>query len=272
MELRMAPLPHQAGEPEPSGPSRPRRGSPSRAGREAGVKRGTSPPPPAAGTGEETGYEALARQARRANRADSEAEADLLAAAGTGDQEARDSVVNAHLDWVVGAAEERAGRGLSQADLFQEGSLALVKAVGEFHGSGRSDFEAFAREQVAEQMEQALTAEGRAQEDGRKLVEAAEDYERAEQNLRRELGRDATPEELAAKLEWSADRTAGIAELVAEARRRHDEELLTYLDPEDVDLERLLDERREPADDQKAAGGGNGRLKERGGRRGPRGG
>jgi hypothetical protein len=93
-------------------------------------------------------------------------------------------------------------------------------------------------------MDSALSQEDRAQEDGRKLVEAAEDYERAELSLRRELGREATPSELAAKLEWSAERTAGIGELVADARRRHDEELLTYLDPEEIEVMPLL-----PADE-----------------------
>jgi RNA polymerase sigma factor (sigma-70 family) len=209
-------------------------------GPQVDVKRGTSPGSGTAGPRSEAGYRALADEARRGSRPGSGEDARLLAAASQGDQQARESLVNAHLDWVVGEAEARAGRGLSEGDLFQEGSLGLMKAVREFQESGRADFETFAREEVARHMDSALSQEDRAQEDSRKLVEAAEDYERAELSLRQELGREATPSELAAKLEWSADRTAGIGELVADARRRHDEELLTYLDPEEIDLGALL--------------------------------
>jgi DNA-directed RNA polymerase sigma subunit (sigma70/sigma32) len=63
------------------------------------------------------------------------------------------------------------------------------------------------------------------------LVEDAEAYERAEISVRREKGREATREEIAEKLEWTPERTARLGEMVKEARRRHDEELLQYLDP-----------------------------------------
>jgi DNA-directed RNA polymerase specialized sigma subunit len=147
---------------------------------------------------------------------------------------------------VAQAAEERAGRGLSPGDLFQDGCLGLMKAIDDFGTSGRPDFEGFARELVADHMERALRQEDQAQEDARRLIQAAEDYQRAEFSLRRELGREATPAELAAKLEWPRDRIESIANMVEDARRRHDEELLVYLDPEEVDLDRLLEAQEEP--------------------------
>lgn len=172
----------------------------------------------------------------------------------------------------MGAAAERTGRGLSEGDLFQEGSIGLLKAIADFQDSGRSDFEAFAREEVARHMDRALSREDQAQEDGRKLVEAAEAYERAEVSLRRELGRDATPTELAAKLEWSPDRTARIGELVTEARREHDEELLTYLDPEEIDVEALLEASQDSTERNGGAhGAGSGRPEGSGDSGGPRG-
>jgi vacuolar-type H+-ATPase subunit E/Vma4 len=96
-------------------------------------------------------------------------------------------------------------------------------------------------------MERALKQEEKAQEDARRLIQAAEDYQRAEFGLRTEFGREATPAELAAKLEWSQDRLEAIAAMVEEARRRHDEELLVYLDPEELDLDRLLESQEDPA-------------------------
>ena len=164
----------------------------------------------------------------------------LVEAATRGDPEAKESLIRDQLQWIQQAAGQRAGRGLSEGDLVQEGSLGLIKAIDEFAGSGRTDFEAFAREQVSDHMEQAIAQEDRAQEESRRLVQAAEDFQLAEFTLRRELRRDPTAAEVAAKLEWPQDRTEAIAEIVGDARRRHDDELLNYLEPEDLDLDSLL--------------------------------
>ena len=80
------------------------------------------------------------------------------------------------------------------------------------------------------------------------MVGAAEQFEATEQGFRREHGRSGTHEELAEALGWTVQRTAEVADMVAGARQQHDEELLAYLDPEDVDpaeLRRLLEERGE---------------------------
>ena len=55
--------------------------------------------------------------------------------------------------------------------------------------------------------------------------------------MRRELGREATPAELAEKLEWTVDRTRYVAEVVADAQRRHDEELLAFIDPAAINFD-----------------------------------
>jgi len=160
----------------------------------------------------------------------------LLEAAGCGDEGARDRLARAHLDWVAGAAEERADRGLSQGDLFQEGVIGLLEAITTFHASGSSDFERFARERVALCMEQALSEEQRQVRDSEMLVQAAGEYEQAEIGLRRELGRQGSDVEMAAKLEWSLQRTVAMRELVTAARRRYDEDLVQYLEEEDVEV------------------------------------
>lgn len=248
----MAPPHASQSDPEPSEPD---------------VKRGTTDPD--ASVSGEAAYRALAAEAQRGSRTHAAQDADLLAAASKGDREAQQALVTAHLDWVVRAAEERAGRGLSQGDLFQEGSLGLMRAIVEFGDSGRSDFEVFAREKVGEQMDLALTDEDRTQDDKRRLVEAAEEYERAEVGLRRELGREPSTTELAAKLEWSVERTTVMGDLVTEARRKHDEELLPYLESAEIDLEALLEGREEGA--PPGGDNGSGPEAEGGGRGGARG-
>ncbi len=187
---------------------------------------------------------------RGTSTSDGGEKARLVEAATKGDPQARESLIREQLGWVQQAAGQRAGRGLSEGDLVQEGSLGLMKAIDEFPASGRTDFGAFAREQVAEHMEQAIAQEDSAQEESRRLVQAAEDYQLAEFSLRRELGREATPAEISVKLEWPQDRTNAIAEMVVDARRRHDEELLSYLDPEDLDLDGLLGGVEDAAADQ----------------------
>lgn len=178
----------------------------------------------------------------------------LLRASGLGDAQARDALTRAHLDWVIGAARERTDRGLSVADLFQEGTIGLLEAIDQFPSSDRDDFEAFARERVAGRMDRALGDEERVVKESRMLVQAAEDYVRAEISVRNELGRTASDAELAEKLKWSVSRTQEIGQIVADARRRHDEELLEYLEPEDIDLAAVIEDR--PAGDAPA---GNGR-------------
>ena len=90
-------------------------------------------------------------------------------------------------------------------------------------------------------MDAALAAEAAAVREGEQLVAAANDYERTEILLRRALGRAPTDAEIAQKLEWTVERTRYIAEVVADARRRHDEELLAFIDPDSVDIEDTVD-------------------------------
>jgi DNA-directed RNA polymerase sigma subunit (sigma70/sigma32) len=174
---------------------------------------------------------ALAEAAGGGGRPDPAEHERLLRAASSGDQEARRSLLSAHLDWVASAAVDRRDRGLSEGDLFQEGAVGLMEAIGDFQPAGEADFEGTCREAIGRHMDRALAEEEAAVRDGQLLVQAAEDYERAEIGLRRELRRPPTVPELAEKLEWTPERTEEIGRLVADARRRHDEELIQYLDP-----------------------------------------
>jgi len=69
----------------------------------------------------------------------------------------------------------------------------------------------------------------------------ATDYERTELLLARVLRRAPMEAEIAEKLEWTVERTRYVAQVVAEARRRHDEELLAFIDPEALDPEAFDD-------------------------------
>lgn len=161
----------------------------------------------------------------------------LLERAALGDRRSEDRLVAAHLDLVIRLAAARGGQGLTAADLVQEGSIGLVESVRSFAGSGETDFERFAGARVGAQMDAAIGAEAACVRDEQLLVAAATDFERTEMAMRRELHREPAEQELAEKLEWTVERTHYISQVVAEARRRHDEELLAFIDPDEIDLD-----------------------------------
>ncbi len=165
----------------------------------------------------------------------------LLEKSANGDSASQDRLVAANLGMVIRLAQEREDKGLSLPDLVMEGSIGLVEAVQSFAASRESNFPRFAERKVGEQMDAAIEAEAAAVRDGELLVAAANDYERTELLLRRELHREATEAEIAEKLEWTIDRTRYVAQVVADARRRHDEELLAFIDPDAIDIDDTID-------------------------------
>lgn len=183
----------------------------------------------------------LRRQADGAPALTPGEQARLLETSARGDRPSQERLVAANMGMVIRLAQARGDRGLSVPDLVQEGSLGLVEAVHTFAGSGAPDFARFAEQKVGAQMDAAIEAEAAAVREGELLVAAANDYERTELLLRRELGREATEAEIAEKLEWTLDRTRYVAQVVADARRRHDEELLEYIDPDAIEIDDTVD-------------------------------
>ena len=161
----------------------------------------------------------------------------LLEGAGLGDRASEERLVSAHLAIVIRLAGARADQGLAAPDLLQEGSIGLVEAVRSFAGCGETDFGRFAEARVGAQMDAAIATEAACVRDAQLLVAAATDYERTEILMRHELERQPTEGELAEKLEWTVERTRYVAQVVAEARRRHDEGLLAFIDPDAIDFD-----------------------------------
>jgi RNA polymerase primary sigma factor len=161
----------------------------------------------------------------------------LLKQAAIGDRSSQEKLVAASLSMVIRLADARPDQGLPVLDLVQEGSIGLVEAVQTFADSGETDFAAFAERKVGKQMEVAIANEAAAVREAELLITAAADYDRVEMLLAREFHRAPTQSEIAEKLEWTIDRTHYVAQVVTEARRRHDEELLAYIDPEALDFD-----------------------------------
>jgi len=183
----------------------------------------------------------LRRQVRAATPVEPAEEKTLLEKSSLGDRPSLDRVVAANLGMVIRLAEARNDGALTVPDLVMEGSIGLVEAARSFATSGEPDFAKFAARKVGEQMDAAIAAETAAVRDAELLVAAASDYERTELLLRRELQRPPTESEIAEKLEWTVERTRYVAQVVADARRRHDEELLAFIDPDAIDFDDTVD-------------------------------
>jgi DNA-directed RNA polymerase sigma subunit (sigma70/sigma32) len=188
---------------------------------------------------------ALARSVRLGRPIEPAEQNELLERASRGDRASEERLVAANLPMVIRLAASRKDQGLTAADLVQEGSIGLVEAVRTFAGSGAADFGRFAEGRVGVQMDAAIESEAASVRDAQLLVAAATDYERTEILMCHELQRAPTEAELAEKLEWTIDRTRYVAQVVAAARRRHDEELLAFIDPSANDFGDDDDERAE---------------------------
>jgi RNA polymerase primary sigma factor len=187
--------------------------------------------------GDEAALRDLIQEIRAATPLSAAEERTLLERAAVGDKGSQDRLVAAYLDLVIRLVAARGEQPLSVPDLVQEGSIGLVEAVRSFASSGDSDFQLFAERLVDEKIDAAIAAEAASVRDAGLLIAAATDYERTDLVMRRELGREATEAELAEKLEWTVERTRYVAHVVADARRRHDEELLAFIDPAAIDFD-----------------------------------
>jgi RNA polymerase sigma-B factor len=159
----------------------------------------------------------------------------LLRRAGAGDPDAQARLFSSYSSLAAQAARRQAGDTLGYEDLFQEACLGLVEAIREFTGSDLAAFVAFAESRIGLRIDDALAAEREALEAARRLLADVKEYEIIELRLAGELKRRPAAAELAARLEWTIERTNQVAAILEEARRRHDEELLEYLDPEEPD-------------------------------------
>lgn len=172
---------------------------------------------------------------------------ELLRRADQGDRASQERLVEAFMPTVMRMAAARGEQGLPVGDLVQEGSIGLIEAIRTYSASGESDFCRFAESRIAALLASAIDAEAAAVREAQQLVTACEDYDRVEALLHRDLHRAPTEAEMARKLEWTVDRTRYVARVVVEARRRHDEELLAYIDPETLAVE-AEDAPKGPAD------------------------
>ena len=115
----------------------------------------------------------------------------------SGDEHAKNMIVQANLRLVVSIAKKHVGKGMAFLDLIQEGNLGLMKAVDKFDYSRGFKFSTYATWWIRQAITRAIADQARTVRIPVHMVETIHKVSRFSRNLLQELGREPTPEEIA---------------------------------------------------------------------------
>ena len=144
----------------------------------------------------------------------------LIEAAHQGDKEARDRLVMENMGLIWSIVRRFSGRGHELEDLFQIGSIGLLKAIDKFDTSYEVKLSTYAVPMIAGEIKRFLRDDGMIKV-SRSLKEAAGKAKIAAQRLQETSGREPTIEEVAAEIGISSEELVMAMESQCEVESLH---------------------------------------------------
>ncbi len=140
----------------------------------------------------------------------------ILRAGETKAREGQKKLIEANLRLVVSIAKRYTNRGLGFLDLVQEGNIGLMRAVEKFEYQRGYKFSTYATWWIRQSVSRAIADQARTIRIPVHMIETINKVVRSSRYLVQQLGREPTPEEIAAKMEMPLDKVRKVLRIVKE--------------------------------------------------------